>query len=86
MAWVLSEYVMTMYAIGEPLARCLLLGKQCRDRGRVGIASSQGHLVRESKVSTSREQGTELGGCPAIRQKKMFKHHSDKKFPFTVLM
>lgn len=54
-AWVLSEYVMTMYAIGEPLARCLLLGKQWRDRGRVGIASSWCHLVRESKVSTSRE-------------------------------
>lgn len=27
-AWVLSDYVMTMYAAGEPLAQCLLLGKQ----------------------------------------------------------
>lgn len=54
-AWVLSEYVMTMSATGEPLARCGLLGKQCRDRGRVGIASSWCHLVRESKVSTSGE-------------------------------
>lgn len=39
-AWVLSEYVMTVYARGEHLVQCLLLGKQRKDRGRAGIASS----------------------------------------------
>lgn len=77
MAWVLSEYVMTMYAIGEPLARCLLLGKQWRDRGRVGIASSRCHLVRESKVSTSREQGSEVP-LPPGRGKEIVEHLSKK--------
>lgn len=83
MAWVLSEYVMTMYAIGEPLAQCLLLGKQWRDRGRVGIASSWCHLVRESKVSTSREKGTGLGGSIATSrgEKKSFYHFSVRGFP-----
>lgn len=76
-AWVLSEYVKTMYAIGEPLAQCLLLGKQWRDRGRVGIASSWCHLVTESKVSTSREQCTGLGDSIAT---------SREKSPFTILV
>lgn len=87
MAWVLSEYVMTMYAIGEPLAQCLLLGKQWRDRGRVGIASSRCHLVRESKVSTSREQGTGLRGSSATRQgKRNCRASFQEGRPFTVLI
>lgn len=67
---VLSQCVMTMCAIGEPLAQCLLLGKQWRDRGRDGIASSWCHLARESKDSTSEDLE---GLLPPVGGNSLFK-------------
>lgn len=35
-AWVLSEYVMTMYAIAGPLARCFIVGQTVERQGACG--------------------------------------------------
>lgn len=75
---VLSQCVMTMCAIGEPLAQCLLLGKQWRDRSRDGIASSRCHLARESKDSTSEDLE---GLLPPAGGNSLFKVFSLRGFP-----
>ena len=59
---VLSEYVMTMYAIGGPLALCRLLGKQGRNRGCVQ-ALHHHDAILSGKVRSQLAEGIAHGGC-----------------------